>query len=489
MIVMRKTKIICTIGPASETREIIGGMIDAGMNVARFNFSHSTYEEQKARMDMVKEVSKEKGKSVGLLLDTKGPEVRVGTFENGKMHIDKDELFAFTKDTDTKAPCDKKINISYPRLVDKWYETRNEVKKRYEEGKPHIILADDGNMEFEVKEIGEDYILCRTLRGGELSNRKSLNFPDYHVEMMYLSLKDEEDIKFGLEQGIQYIAASFVRCAEDVKDIRKFVSRLGYTGVGIIAKIENQQGVDNLDEIIGVSDGIMVARGDMGVEIDYVKLPEIQKTIIRRCAETGKIVVTATQMLESMIAHARPTRAEISDVANAVYDSTTCVMLSGESAAGMYPVESVMALSGICAEAEKNIEYRGKYEYLLRDTRHPYMSVICHAAQSIVHEVNARAIIAVSNGGHTIRELSRFRPDIPVVAIVTNEAVCKSLTAYYGVVPLMGEAKKSAKEIILQAKQKALEASLVAKGDTVIVLFDNDMDSLNGTNTMSIEVI
>ena len=267
---MRKTKVICTIGPASSTKEVICAMIDAGMNVARFNFSHSSYEEQKERMDLVKEAAKEKGKSVGLLLDTKGPEVRVGIFPDGKMEIAKGEMFAFTKSEDSVAPCEKKINISYPKLVDEWKLTKGEVKTRFNEGKPHMILADDGNMEFSVCEIGDEYILCRAERSGALSNRKSLNFPDYHMDMMYLSLKDEEDIKFGLEQGIQYIAASFVRCAEDVKDIRKFVTRLGYTGVEIIAKIENQEGVDNLDEIIQVSDGIMVARGDMGVEIHYV---------------------------------------------------------------------------------------------------------------------------------------------------------------------------------------------------------------------------
>lgn len=486
---MRKTKIICTIGPASESEEIISQMIDAGMNVARFNFSHSTYEEQKTRMDIVKKVAKEKGKSIGLLLDTKGPEVRVGTFTEGKIKIEKGELFAFTKKEDTKTPCEKMINISYPKLVDEWKKTAREVRERFENGNPHVILADDGNMEFFVKEIGDDYILCETARGGMLSNRKSLNFPDYHVDMMYLSLKDEDDIKFGLEQGIQYIAASFVRCAEDVKDIRKFVTRLGYAGVEIIAKIENQDGVDNLDEIIDVSDGVMVARGDMGVEIDYVKLPHIQKTIIERCAEKGKIVVTATQMLESMITHARPTRAEISDVANAVYDNTTCVMLSGESAAGMYPVESVKALSSICREAEKNSKFKGDFEYKERDKTHPYMSVICHAVQSIVPEVNASAIIAASRGGATVRELSRFRPEIPILAIVTSEEVCKNLSAYYGVVPLMGEQKARAKEIIKQAKEKAIASGIVKKGDTVIILFDYDVENSSGTNTMSIEKI
>ncbi len=486
---MRKTKIICTIGPASSSKEVIGKMIDAGMNVARFNFSHSSHEEQKVLMDLVKETAKEKDKAVGLLLDTKGPEVRVGVFEDGKMPIEKGDLFAFTKTPETETPCEKKVSISYPKLIDEWYVTSDEVKRRFESNNPHVILADDGNMEFSVMEISKEYILCRAERDGALSNRKSLNFPDYDIDMMYLSLRDEDDIKFGLEEGIQYIAASFVRCAEDVKDVRKFVTRLGYTGVEIIAKIENQQGVDNLEEIIEVSDGVMVARGDMGVEIPYVKLPAIQKTIIRKCLEKGKFVVTATQMLESMLTHARPTRAEISDVANAVYDNTTCVMLSGESAAGMYPVESVMALSNICREAEKNNQYKDHYEYTARNTKYPYMSIICHAVQSIVPEINASAIIAASNGGTTIRELSRFRPEIPIVAIVTKEDVYKSLSAYYGVVPLMGEPKDRARDIIKQAKEKAIEYGLVKKGDTVVILFDNDIESKNGTNTMSIETV
>jgi pyruvate kinase len=440
-------------------------------------------------MDIVKETAEEKGKSVGILLDTKGPEVRVGVFENGRMEIEDGERFAFTKSEESKAPCEKTINISYPRLIDVWKKTADEVRKRYKSGKPHVILADDGNLEFHVEDIGEEYILCRAARAGVLSNRKSLNFPDYNIDMMYLSLKDEDDIRFGLEQGIQYIAASFVRCAEDVKDIRKFVTKLGYSGVEIIAKIENQQGVDNLDEIIDVSDGIMVARGDMGVEISYVKLPAIQKTIIHKCAERGKYVITATQMLESMIVHARPTRAEISDVANAVYDNTTCVMLSGESAAGSYPVESVKALDGICAEAEKNKMYKDHFTYCFGEKLLPNVSIICHAAQSIVGDINARAVISVSNGGYTIRELSRFRLDIPIIAIVTDEKVYKSLAIYYGVIPIMGEVKKSAADIIEQAKRKAIAAGLVRKGDTVVILFDNDIESKRGTNTLSIEII
>ncbi len=486
---MRKTKIICTIGPASSTKETISQMIDAGMNVARFNFSHSTHEDQKVLMDLVKETAKEKNKAVGILLDTKGPEVRVGVFENGRMEIAKGEEVAFTKDADSPAPCEKKINISYPRLIDEWRMTAREVRERYASGQPHIILADDGNMEFRVKDVGDDYILCESRRSGALTNRKSLNFPDYDIDMMYLSLKDEDDIKFGLEQGIQYVAASFVRCAEDVKDIKKFIAKQGYSGVEIIAKIENQRGVDNLDEIIDVADGVMVARGDMGVEIAYVKLPEIQKTIIQKCTEKGKFVITATQMLESMISHPRPTRAEISDVANAVYDNTTCVMLSGESAAGMYPVESVKAISDICREAERNNNHKAHCEYMLRNKRHPNVSIICHAAQSIICETNAKAIIAVSNGGFTIRELSRFRPDIPIVAIVTHKEVYTSLSIYYGVVPLLGEEKESAADIIAQAKLKAIDAGLVKKGDTVIILFDNNITSRNGTNTLSIEVV
>lgn len=486
---MRKTKIVCTIGPASSTKEVISAMIDAGMDVARFNFSHSTHEEQKVLMDLVKKTAWEKGKAVGILLDTKGPEVRVGVFENGKMPLEAGESFAFTRSADTIAPCEKSINISYPQLIDIWRETALDVEERCLAGRPHIILSDDGNLEFEVEKIGGDYILCKNVRAGVISNRKSLNFPDYNIDMMYLSLKDEDDIRFGLEEGIQYIAASFVRCAEDVKDIRKFVAKQGYKGIEIIAKIENQQGVDNLDEIIEVSDGVMVARGDMGVEIPYVKLPAIQKTIIHKCAEKGKFVITATQMLDSMISHPRPTRAEISDVANAVYDNTTCVMLSGESAAGMYPVESVRALAGICAEAEKNELYKDHFEYKARNGKHPNVSVICHAAQSIISEVKARAIIAVSNGGFTIRELSRFRPDIPIIAIVTDINVQRSLAAYYAVTALTGEAKTNAKDIIEQAKRMAVEARLVDKGDTVVILFDNDIESKNGTNTLSIETI
>ena len=352
---MRKTKIICTLGPACDNMETLVRMIDAGMNVARINMSHGTHEEQKVRLDRLKEAIKQTGRNVAILLDTKGPEVRIGVFENGFAQVKEGRPFKLYKQETTGT--DEGISISYPKLIDIFLAEKTAAVGRQ-------ILLDDGKITMTVDKVTKDYIECMVVKGGKLSNRKSINIPNYHISMPFVSAQDRSDIEFGLQQGAEIVAASFVRSADDVSTLRDYIDSIGYEGVDIVSKIENQSGYDDIDKIIELSNGIMVARGDMGVEIPFIKLPEIQKTIIRKTVAQGKYVITATQMLESMTSNPLPTRAEISDVANAVYDGTSAVMLSGESAAGQYPVDSVKAMAEICTEAESNHEDYALQKYI-----------------------------------------------------------------------------------------------------------------------------
>ena len=336
---MRKTKIVCTIGPACNTKEKLLEMIDAGMNVARVNMSHGTYDELEKLFATIKDAIRESGKNVSILLDTKGPEVRVGTFKDGSVKLEEGKTFSLYKECEQGD--ENGVSLSFPKLVDLFYADGTKSVGRE-------LLLDDGIISLVIKEVKEDRIVCSVNKGGVLKNRKSINIPGYNINMPYVSAQDRKDIEFGLTHGANVVAASFVRTHEDVRTLRDFIDSVGFEYVEIIAKIENQSGVDDMDAIMDYADGIMVARGDMGVEIPFIKLPEIQKTLIRKCVARGKYVITATQMLESMTTSPRPTRAEISDVANAVYDGTSAVMLSAESAAGKYPVESVKALDAIC---------------------------------------------------------------------------------------------------------------------------------------------
>ena len=371
---MRNTKIVCTMGPACNNKETLLKMIDAGMNVARFNMSHGTHESLQELFNTVKEAIKESGKYVELLIDTKGPEVRLGTFKDGKVELKEGQSFNFYR---KEVEGDENgVSISLPKLVNLFFKDNTVIGKE--------ILLDDGMLSMQVESVTPEMITCKVFIGGTLSNRKSINIPNYKINMPYVSQKDREDIEFGLRNGAHVVAASFVRSYEDVKTLRDYIDSIGYEYVEIISKIENQSGVDDIDRILEVSDGIMVARGDMGVEIPFIKLPEIQKTLIRKAVVAGKFVITATQMLESMTNSPRPTRAEISDVANAVYDGTSAVMLSGESAMGMYPVESVQALNDICREAEHNHE-----SYTLE-------TFIQNGIQKVVHSLSFRENICIS---------------------------------------------------------------------------------------------
>lgn len=479
---MRKTKLVCTLGPACDNKETLLEMINEGMNVARINMSHGTHEEQKVRLDRLKEVIKESGKNVAILLDTKGPEVRVGTFENGSAQLVEGKEFSLYKDKE-KVGNDEGIGISYPKLVDIFLGEKQEAIGRK-------ILLDDGKINLVVTEVTSEAIKCLVVKGGWLSNRKSINIPDYHISMPYVSAQDRSDIEFGLKNGAEFVAASFVRSADDVSTLRDYIDSIGFEGVDIISKIENQSGYDDIDRIIDASNGIMVARGDMGVEIPFIKLPEIQKTIIRKTVAHGKYVITATQMLESMTSNPLPTRAEISDVANAVYDGTSAVMLSGESAAGKYPVLSVKALNDICEEAESNHE-----DYLLQkyieefDDTNSFRKSICYSAKYVANAVNAKAIIVESATGKVARAMAHFRPECPIIAVVTSTLVQHKLCLGRGVTAVLGENLTTTDEITKQAMDKALETGIVKDGDTVVVISSNKIEPSYGTDTLQIRVI
>lgn len=473
---MRKTKIICTLGPASNNEETIKKMADAGMNVARLNMSHGNHLIIKGMIDKVKKVCPD----VALLIDTKGPEVRIGDFENGFINLPSGSTFRFYKEMEKGN--EQGVGLVYSRLVDCLYNSENG-------GKNLTMLLDDGKLIFNVVKTTEEYIECSVIKGGKLGSRKSINIPSFNINMPYMSRADREDIEFGLSEGANFIAASFVRTADDIIMLRDFVNSLGYENISIIAKIENQSGVDNVEKIIAVSDGIMVARGDMGVEIPFIKLPSTQKDIIRKCVEAGKFVVTATQMLESMTSSPLPTRAEISDVANAVFDGTSAVMLSGESAAGNYPVESTLALASICEEAEENFEYMSllgkndlKSDGSIRDA-------VCLAAKKCAEEVGAKAIIAESQTGRVAKAIAHYRPNCPIIAVVTSEAVAKKLALNWGVTAVIGEEKNDSDEITKQALEKASSTKIVNKGDTVIVISSNKATPTNETDTLNIRIV
>lgn len=478
---MRKTKIVCTLGPACDNKQTLISMINAGMNVARINMSHGTYEEQEARLNRLKESIKETGKNIAILLDTKGPEVRIGVFENGSAVLVEGREFSLYKEN--KQGNEEGIGISYPKLVDLFLKEKQNALGRK-------ILLDDGKITMVVTDVTSSMIKCLVVKGGRLSNRKSINIPDYHISMPYVSAKDRDDIEFGLKHGADIVAASFVRSADDVSTLRDYIDSIGFEGVDIVSKIENQSGYDDIDRIIEASDGIMVARGDMGVEIPFIKLPEIQKTIIRKTVAKGKYVITATQMLESMTSNPLPTRAEISDVANAVYDGTSAVMLSGESAAGKYPVESVKALSDICEEAESNHE-----DYLLQkyieefDDENSFRKSICSAAREVATAVGAKAIIVESATGKVARAMAHFRPECPIIAVVTSPLIQRKLCLSSGVTAVLGDNLTTTDEITKQAMEKAVETGIVASGDTVVVISSNKIEPSYGTDTLQIKVL
>lgn len=464
---MRKTKIICTLGPAVDSDERITQIINAGMDCARLNFSHGTHEEQEVRLNRVRRIAGELNRHIPILLDTKGPEIRLKDFENGSVVAEKGSLFTF--DTDKETPGTKeRIGLTYDKLA-----------KNVEVGTR--ILVDDGKIELKVTAIKGSKVICKVVTGGKLSNHKSINIPNVEIPMSYLNDVDKSDLLFGIEHNVEYIAASFVRCADDLKKLRKFLKDNGGQDIKVISKIENGQGINNFDEILELSDGIMVARGDMGVEINFEKIPAIQKMMIEKCNREGKIVVTATQMLESMTENPRPTRAEVSDVANAIYDGTTVIMLSGESAAGRHPVEAVRTMANIAVNAENTINYYEKYVDSSADMEPNLKNAICASAYNAAKYLDAKAIVVLTRSGATANILSRFHPECPVIAATISERGRNQLNLVWGITPVAAENLDSADKFVEYAVSKAVESRLVKRGDNIVVILASDLESDDDT--------
>ena len=470
---MRKTKIICTIGPASANEEVLTQMALAGMNVARMNFSHGTHEEQKEKMDLVKKVREKLNLPIAILLDTKGPEYRIKTFKDGKIEIKAGDSFTFT--TDEVEGDEHIVSVNYKNL-------HNEMQPGGE------ITVCNGLVKFTVESVEGTNIHCKCVVGGEMSNRKSMSFPNKVMSGPYLSEQDKADILFGIEQGVDFVAASFVSTRQDVQDIRDLLDANGGSDIEIVAKIENQAGVDNVKEICELAGGIMIARGDLGVEIPFVKLPDIQKYLTRTCRMMGKRVITATEMLESMIHNPRPTRAEISDVANAVYDGTSCIMLSGESAAGKYPVEAVRTMAEIAEYTETHMDYVTRF----RNT--PYvgqnnLDKLSHAVCSMALDVDAKAIVVCSVSGKTAMLVSRFRTPVNIVGMTTDPKIWRRLSMSWGVTPVLAEEFPNMDVMFYFAKKATADALKLEKGDNMIITGGPVRRGVGNTNTIKIETV
>ncbi len=450
---MRKTKIICTIGPASEGEDKLRELMLAGMNVARFNFSHGTHEEQKAKFARVLKVSNELGLPVATLLDTKGPEIRLRDFEGGKAMLEPGQTFTLT--TEEIMGTSEKASISYKGL-------KNDVSTG------SMILIDDGKIEMRVEKITDTEIQCRVINGGKVSNHKGINVPGAVLSMPYISEVDYADIRFCAEMGYDFLAASFVRTREDIIEVRKILDEYN-SKAKVIAKIENMQGIQNLDEILEVSDGIMVARGDMGVEIPLEEVPVLQKQMIKKAVAQGKHVITATQMLESMITNPRPTRAETADVANAIYDGTTAIMLSGESAAGAYPIEAVKTMARIAERTEQDIDYKSRLKKVESEDSTDITTAISHACCTTAMDLNASAIITVTMSGFTAGMISRYKPGCPIIGCSVNPRVCRQLSLSWGVAPILIEKEDKADVLFEEATRAAEKAGYIKKGDIVVL--------------------
>ncbi len=468
---MRQTKIICTMGPCVDSDEKIRDLMLSGMDAARFNFSHGSHEEHKARMDRVKRIAKELKTEIPLILDTKGPEIRVRDFENGFAVLEEGQLFTLYQD-EGKIGTKDGVSVTFPYL--------SEDVKRGDE-----ILIDDGLVSMRVEEIKGGDIICKVRNGGKISNHKSINVPGVEIDQNYISDRDRKDILFGIEMDVDYIAASFVRTDEDVRKLRKLLNVNGGEKIKIIAKIENQSGVENLDKIIEIADGVMVARGDMGVEIPFRELPSIQKSIIEKCYKKGKLVVTATQMLESMTEHPRPTRAEVSDVANAIYDGTTCIMLSGETAAGKYPVEAVKAMAAIAEYTENQIDNKERFFSKQLKLSEDIPNTIANASVDASYFLDAKAIICMSATGRTALLTSFYRPEAPIIACVTDEKACRQLRLYFGVYPIHAPYTEKTDEMRKNSLKLALSTNIIEKGELAIII-TGSMTGYQYADTMQI---
>ncbi len=467
---MRKTKIICTIGPASESEEMLRALIDAGMNVARFNFSHGTHEEHREKFKRLVRIRKEMGKPVATLMDTKGPEIRLKDFEGGKVMLEKGKGFTLT--TEDVMGTAERASITYKDLV-------KDVKAG------GSILIDDGLIELRIDNVTDTDIHCTVINGGPVSNHKGVNVPDTDLSMPFISEQDRADIEFGAKLGYEYIAASFTRTADDIREIRKILDQFG-SRMKIIAKIESTQGVNNIDEILDVADGVMVARGDLGVEVPMEEVPVYQKHIIHLAEVRGKIVVTATQMLDSMMHNPRPTRAEATDVANAIYDGTTAIMLSGETASGAYPLEAVRTMSRIAAAAENDIDYRRRFMNRPDEIDADITTAISHSTCMVAQDINAKAIVTVTMSGFTARRISKYKPTCPIVACSVSEPVACQMNLLYGVIPLNIPQEDNEEMLFEAAVMAAKKAGVVEKGDKVVLTAGVPLGETGNTNMVRV---
>ena len=472
---MQKTKMVFTIGPASDSKEILTKLMDIGMNVTRLNFSHGTHGDHKIKIDLIKNIREKLNKSVAIMLDIKGPKIRTHNFDGDKVLIDKGQKFTFS--------CGKEIlgnkercSVSYDGLC---YELKTDG----------TILVDDGLLEFRISSIEGTEINCIAINSGYIGNHKGINVPNVSIGLPAVTDKDKLDLIFGCEQGVDIVAASFIRKADDVLDVRKILNANGGDHIQIISKIETQEGVDNIDSIIEVSDGIMVARGDMGVEIPIQKVPMAQKMIIHKCNKAGIPVITATQMLDSMIRNPRPTRAEASDIANAIFDGTDAIMLSGESANGDYPLESALIMSKIAIEAEANIDFRAALNEIKHGSIGNISDAISLATCTTADELKVTAIITATQSGHTARIVSKYRPRCPIIAVTPSNQVARSLSINFGVQTIISIKLTSTDELMADAVEKCLFAGYIKKGDVVIIAAGIPVGKSGTTNMMKIQEI
>ena len=470
---MRKTKIICTIGPASDNEVTLTKMCLAGMNVARLNFSHGTHEEHIEKINLVKRVRENLELPIAIMLDTKGPEYRIKTFKNGKIHLNDGDTFTFTSD-DVEGD-ETRVSVTYKNL-------HNEL------GVGDIILLNNGLVSFEVTAVEGTSIVTKVLAGGDLSNRKSMSFPGKVLKQDFLSEQDKADLLFGIQQDVEFVAASFVSCEDDIRAMRDFLDANGGKSIDIIAKIENRAGVDNIEEICKVADGIMVARGDLGVEIPFVEVPTIQKYLIKKCRLLGKRVITATEMLESMIHNPRPTRAEISDVANAVYDGSSAVMLSGETAAGKYPVEAVKSMAEIAEFTERGIDYKQFFlstEFRIRNN----IDAVSHATCAMAVDTGAKCIVVASMSGQTARMVSRFRCPVDIIGMTTSVKAWRKLNLSWGVTPILSEEFNSVEVLFYRELCEAKRVKKLKSGDNVVLTGGLINGQPGNTNMLKLETV
>ena len=472
---MRKTKIVCTLGPSTDDEKVLEQLMKAGMNVARCNFSHGSHEEHKERMDKVKKIREKCDRPVALLLDTKGPEIRTGNFKDGKVKVKTGQTFTLVADNNIWGT-EEKTGITFPDL--------------YKDITPGaVIMIDDGLIEMEVTKIEGTDIICDVKNDGVISNHKGVNVPDVHISMPYMSEQDKSDILFGIKEDVDYIAASFTRTADDVKELRKFLDDNGGKDINIIAKIENSEGIINVDGIIEEADAVMVARGDMGVELPEEEVPIIQKMIIKKVYEAGKQVIIATQMLESMINNPRPTRAETADVANAIYDGTSAIMLSGETAAGKFPVEAVATMARIAERTEMDVNYKQRFFDNHNNHRSDITEAVCHATCMTAYDLDAKSILTVTKSGRSAKMISKYRPDCMIIAGSTEEKVVRQLNMSWGVSPVLIKEKKHVLELFDYAVEVAKEKGLVETDDIVVITSGVPLGKSGTTNMIKVHTV